>query len=117
MLADFCCHTLGDIADMVSIGSKHLDSVRIVGVGGFSFEGTNKLAEVVVYVVAMGHAGDMELNNIKLVVVFWPYAHMVAFVFDAEVLEFADGHILVTVRVNGYSDERNGRFYILIVMR
>jgi len=117
MLADFCRRIHGDIAGMVSIGGKYLDSVRVVGIGGFRFECTDKLAEVVVYVVAMGHAGDMELNNIKLVVVFWPYAHMVAFVFDAEVLEFADGHILVTVRVNGYSDERNGRFYILIVMR
>ena len=116
-IAHFSCHVFWDVADMVAVMGEYLNGVWIVGVCWFCFQNSNRFTKIFINVVTILNACYIKSYHIKMAVVFWPYAHMVAFVFDAEVLKFTDGRILFTVRVNGYSDVRNGRFYTLIATR
>ena len=84
-VADFGSHVFRDVADMVTVRCEHLDGVWIVGVGRFCFESAFELTKVVVDVFTVGQAGDIEFDNIELIVVFWPDGDVVTFVFDAEV--------------------------------
>lgn len=69
-------HVFRDIADMVAVFSEHLDGVGVVRVVGFCLQGADVLTEVVGALIAL---------------ILWPYADVVAFVFNAEVLEFMNG--------------------------
>ena len=71
----------------MTVRSEHFDGVWIGGVVWFSFKGAFELAKVVVDIVTVGHAGDGELYDVELALVFWPYGDVIAFVFDAKVDE------------------------------
>jgi hypothetical protein len=89
--------------------SDYLDSVLVVGVGRVGFQGGNKLAEVFVYVLAVGDACNLEFDVIYTLkaLIFGPHADVVAFVLDAEVLEFLDGGVFTVWGTDGHSDVRS----------
>lgn len=93
---------------MVAVFGEYLDSVRVILVCWFCFQGADVLTEIVVDVVAVRHACDGELKDFTDFVVFWPYGDMVAFVFDAEVLKFLNDWFLHGVAVLVEKVEVNG---------
>lgn len=97
---DFRSHVAWDKSDTVAFTSDYLDGLRVVLVVRVSDKVGNKLAKVVVDVLAVGNACDGELDDIKLVTVLGPYADVIAFVFDAEVAELLDWYIFVVERTN-----------------
>ena len=99
IFAHICGHILGDVADMVAVNSKHLDGIGVIGIVWFCFQGTFELSEIFVNIVLVRHASNIELYNVKLAIILWPDAYVVAFVLDAEVLESLDRCIRVTNRV------------------
>ena len=85
--ADFACPIFGDVADAVAIAGEYLNSLRVVGIGRVGFQGGNKLAEVVVYVFAVGDACNIKLDIVYTLkaLILWPHGDVVAFILDAEV--------------------------------
>jgi hypothetical protein len=102
IVADFASHVCWDVAEVVTVRSEYLDGVWVVFVSWLWFQGALKLAKVVVDIVTVGHSCDIELYYIKLVIVFWPDGDVIAFVFFAEVFEFLDGRVRVTVTDNDF---------------
>jgi hypothetical protein len=51
---------------VVTVRSKYLDGVGVVGVGGFWLQGADELTEVVVDVITVGYACNVELYDVKL---------------------------------------------------
>jgi hypothetical protein len=103
---DFRSHVAWNVADTVAITGDYLDGLRVVLVVRVSDKSGNELAKVIVDVLAVGNACDGELDDIKLVTVLGPYADVIAFVFDAEVLEFLNGCIFAVTRIDDYTDVR-----------
>ena len=103
-ITDFCGHILWDIANMVMVACHHLDGIRVIGIAWFCFQGTFELSEIFVNILTIGHACNIELDDFKLVVILWPDAYVVAFVFDAEVLELLDGSIFTFDGTDGHSN-------------
>jgi hypothetical protein len=48
----------------------------------------------------VGHASDIKLNDVELADIIWPDGDVIAFVFYAEVFEFLDVRVRVTVTNN-----------------
>ena len=88
----------GNVADTVAFMSDYLDGVLVVGVGRVWFQGGNELAKVLIYMLAMCDARNIELEIIHTLItlILWPDADVVAFIFDAEVLKFLDWCIRIT---------------------
>lgn len=88
----------GDVADTVAFTGDYLDSVLVVGIGRVGFQGGSELAEVFVDVFAMCDAcnGEFEIIHTLNAIILGPDADVIAFVFDAEILEFLDGCIRIT---------------------
>ena len=99
-VADFAGYVFGDVAEVMIVRSENFDGVWIVGVGRFCLESAFKLAKVAVDIVTMGHASDIELNDVELADIIWPDGDVIAFVFYAKVFEFLDGRIRVTATDN-----------------
>ena len=78
----------------MAVFGEYFDSVRVILVCWFCFQGADVLTEIFVDVVAVRHACDGELQDFADSVVFGPYGDMVTFVFDAEVLEFLNDRII-----------------------
>lgn len=72
---------------MVAVGGEYLDGVIVVWVGRLWLQNAYELTEVVVDIITMRQTCYIELYDIELAVILWPYADMIAFVIDAEVLE------------------------------
>lgn len=87
---------LGYIAEVMTVRSKYLDGVRIVGVCRFRLQGSDKLTEVAVDSFSVENAGNVELDIPTNRLVFRPYAYIVSFVLDAEVSELLDWRIRIT---------------------
>lgn len=85
------------VADAVAVVSDYLDSIRIVWIGGFWYKVCNELSKMFADTFAVGDSCNIELQIVADVLVLWPDADVVAFVFDAKVLEFLDGCIRITV--------------------
>ena len=96
--ANFVGYILWNVTDAVAIAGEYLDGICVVGVGWVGFQGGDKLAEVVVYVFAVGDACNVEFDVVYTLkaLTLGPDAHVVAFIPDAEVSE-----ILNTWFVNG----------------
>ena len=77
---------------------EHLYGIWVVFVSWLWFQSTDTFAKIVVYVLAVGDACNIELDIVYALkaLILWPDADMVAFVLDAEVLEFMDGCIGIT---------------------
>ena len=86
----------GDVANTVAFMSDYLDSVLVVGVGRFGFQGGSELADVVIYMFAMRDAcnGEFDVVYTLKVLIFWPNADVIAFILDAEIAELLDGCIV-----------------------
>ena len=97
---DFEGYFFWDISQVVAVMGEHLDGVSIVGVGWFGFEGAFTLTDIVVDVFSVGNAGNRELYDVKLVMVFRPYTDVVAFVLDAEVFQLLDFGVWIVLRFN-----------------
>ena len=93
---DRCCVTW-HVANAVTVGGDYFDSIRIVWIGGFWYKAGNEFAKMFADTFAVGDACDIELHIVADVLFLWPDAYVVAFVFGAEVLEFLDGRIKITV--------------------
>ena len=91
-----CCVTW-HVANAVAVVSDYLDSIRIVWIGGFWYKVGNEFAKMFADTFAVGDACNIELHIVANVLVLWPDAYVVAFVIDAEVLEFLDGCIRITI--------------------
>ena len=50
---DFSCHILWHVANMMTIRCEYLDSIRVIGIGGFCLQGSFKLTEVVVDILTV----------------------------------------------------------------
>lgn len=85
--ADLGGHVLGNIADAMSVTGNYLDGILVVWVRRVGDEGAGELSDVVTDVIHVVHPGDGEVQVIAEALVLWPYADVVAFVFDAEVLQ------------------------------
>lgn len=86
----------GDVAEMVAFAGYYLDCVGVIRVSRVCDEGRDELAEVLIDVLAMCNACNTELKVVYALnaLNLGPNADMVAFVFNAEVLEglsFSDG--------------------------
>ena len=86
----------GNIADAVAFAGYYLDCIGVIRIGGISDEGRDELAEMIIDVFAVRDACNTELDIVYALnaLNLWPDADMVAFVFNAEVLEglsFSDG--------------------------
>lgn len=62
--AYFIGHVFWNVANVVSVRSKHLDGIRVVWVGWFWLQGAVKFAKVVVYIVAVGHSSNIKFNDV-----------------------------------------------------
>jgi hypothetical protein len=82
----------------VAVIGHYLDGIGVVGVCGVGDEGCHKFAEVLVYMLAVGNACNIELYIVYTLktLILWPDADVVAFILDAEVLKFLNGCIRIT---------------------
>ena len=108
-LTDASCHVFGDISNMVAVRSKYLNGVCVVWVGWLRFKCTDVLTKIAPYVFTMGHACNIELDIVYILhtSILRPHADVIAFVFDAEVLELLNSRlfhgvaiVIKTVEVN-----------------
>ena len=81
---------------MVAINSKHLDGILVIGIVWFCFQGTFELSEIFVNIISVRHASNIELYNVKLAIILWPDADVVALILDTEILELLNGCIRIT---------------------
>ena len=86
----------GDVADAVTFAGYYLDCVGVIRIGGVCDKGSDELAKVLIDVFAVCDACNTELKVVYALdaLDLWPDADVVAFVFNAEVLEglsFSDG--------------------------
>ena len=86
----------GDVADTMAFTGDYLDGVLVVGVGRVWFQGGSELAEVFINVFAMCDTCNGKFEIVTYSLNFWPYADVVAFVLDTEILEFLDWRIRIT---------------------
>ena len=95
---DRCCVTWY-VANAVTVGGDYFDSIRIVWIGGFWNKVSNELTKKFVDMFTVGDACDIEPDIVQTLItlILRPYTYVVAFVFDAEVAEFLDGCIRITV--------------------
>ena len=95
---DRCCVTW-HVANAVAVVSDYLDSIRIVWISGFWYKVGNELTKMFVDMFAVGDACDIEPDIVQILItlILRPYTYVVSFVFGAEVLEFLDGCIRITV--------------------
>ena len=87
---------LGDVADVMTVRGKNLDGVMVIGIVGFCCQGAFELAEVVGDAYTMSHTCNREFHYVCIMVTARPYAGVIAFVFNTEVLEFLDWCIRIT---------------------
>lgn len=80
-------HVLRNVADTMAVSGNYLDGVEVVWVRRVGDEGADELSDVVADVIHVVHPGDGEVQVIAEALVLWPDADVVAFVFDAEVLQ------------------------------
>ena len=109
--ADFVCPIFGDVADAVAIVGEYLDGIRVIFIGWLRLQGGSEFTKVFFHVLAMGDACNIELNIVYALKAFilWPHADVVAFILDAEVLEFLDGGVFSVGGTDGHSDVRSFR--------
>lgn len=86
-IADTYRHVFWDVADVMTVRSKHFDCVWIVCVCWLWFQGADTFAKVVVDIVTVGHSCDVELQEVTNLLTFWPHADIVAGVFGTEVFQ------------------------------
>ena len=101
-ITDFCGHILWDIANMVMVACQHFDGIGVIGIVRFCFQGTFELSEIFVNIVSVRDSGNIEFYNVKLAIILWPDADVVAFVLDAEVLEILNGCVRITTTDNDF---------------
>ena len=72
---------------MMTIGGENLNGIRVILIIWFCFQSAFELTKVVVNILTIGHACNIELDYFELIVVFWPDGDMVAMIYEAEVFK------------------------------
>ena len=69
------------IADMMTVMGDHLDGIWVIFVSWLWLQGADTFTQIVVYIITMGQACNVELLIIANQLVFWPDCDVIAFVF------------------------------------
>ena len=81
---------------MVTIGSEYLDGVWVILIGRFCLQGAFELAKIVVNILTIGHACNIELDDFELIVILGPYGDVVAIIYETEMFKHLYFRIIVT---------------------
>jgi hypothetical protein len=108
-------YVLGNVTYAVTITGEYLDGIWVIGIGWLRLQGGSEFAEVVVHVISVFNACNIKFQVVHALyaLILWPDTYVVAFVLDAEVLEFLDGHLFSVGRTDGHLNRLARRLAIM----
>ena len=103
-VTDRICSVAGDIAEVMTVRSEYLDGIFVVVVCWLWFQGGNELTKVVVDTFVMRDSCNIELDIVQtsIPITIRPYACMIAFVLNTEILKFLNWSIRTVTGFNCY---------------